>query len=321
MQLYLVLGFIFFAASLMAFIVLWLLGRKSHPVTKRLKQVKNLLAQQDLQEALAKGLRPPAAPVKTKFKQKLEKAASRLSQLTPKHEHYYSKLKFSLMQAGFYNENSYRIFISIKILFAGIFSVVFVLIGLWLGRSLASVLMLGIIVNLAGYFLPDPLLQGKIRRRQSRIAGGLPDALDFLVICVEAGLGLNSAIILVGQEMQLRCKALSDELLLMNHELRTGMSREQSLRRLAERNPLEDLKLLVGSLVLADKLGTNIADTLRAQSDSLRTRVRQRAEEKAAKASLKMLFPLVFLIMPALFIVILGPGIILIVKTLGPIVR
>jgi len=316
MRLYLVLGFVFLAASLLAFIVLWLLGRKSHPVIKRLKQVKNISNQRDLKEALAK-----AAPAKKKIKPTLEKVVSTLSKFTPRNEQYYSKVKFFLMQAGFYNENSYRIFISIKILCAVILSGVYVLLGLWLGKSAASILMFGVILNLMGYFLPDLILQGKIRRRQSNIASGLPDALDFLVICVEAGLGLNSAIILVGQEMQLRCKALSEELLLMNHELRTGMSREQSLRRLAERNPIEDLKILVGSLVLADKLGTNIADTLRAQSDSLRTRVRQRAEVKAAKASLKMLFPLVFLIMPALFIVILGPGIILIVKTLGPIVR
>jgi tight adherence protein C len=162
-----------------------------------------------------------------------------------------------------------------------------------------------------GYAMPSIILNTKIRRRQLEIGRGLPDALDFLVVCVEAGLGLNAALIRVGQELQLRCKALGEELLLVNQEMRAGLSREQALRNLSQRNPVQDLRILVGSLILADKLGSSVTRTLRAQAESLRTRIRQRTEELAAQSGIKMLFPLVFFILPALFIVIMGPGVIL----------
>jgi len=157
-----------------------------------------------------------------------------------------------------------------------------------------------------------------IKKHQSEIASALPDALDLLVICVEAGLGLNAAIQRVGQDMAIRNPAMANELLRVNQEMRTGVSREKALRNLAERNLVEDLRILVGALVLTDKLGTSIANTLRAQADSLRTRVRQKAEEQAAKAALKLLFPLVFCILPALFIILMGPAFIALLKTFNP---
>jgi Flp pilus assembly protein TadB len=147
-----------------------------------------------------------------------------------------------------------------------------------------------------------------ISKRQKSVESGLVDALDLLIICVEAGLGLNAAILRVGQDLKLRAPTLGDEFIFMNKEMRSGLSRQQALRNLTLRNNVEDLKILVSSIILADRLGTSIADTLRAQAESLRTRISQRAEEHAGKASIKMLFPLVIFIFPALFIVILGPG-------------
>jgi len=263
-----------------------------------------------------------SASGKKRLDPKIEKALSALTQLSSKEEQYNSKLKKSLMQAGFYQENAARIFLSSRLVLAIMLFLFYGFIGYVADMNAGSIFLIGSMMAVMGYMLPGLYLSAKIRRRHDEIAGGLPDALDFLVICVEAGLGLNSALIRVGQELRLRCKALADELLLVNQEMRTGISREQALRNLSERNSqIRDLKVLAGAIILSDRLGTNIADTLRAQSDSLRTKVRQRAEERAAKAGIKMLFPLVFFIMPALFIVILGPGIIMIVKTLMPIVQ
>jgi tight adherence protein C len=312
MQLYLVLGLIFIAATLTSLLVLWLMGRKSERVMKRLRNVENISGERDLRQHMVGN----NAFGKKETKPNIEKLIKTLSQLASRDKSYNSKLRLSLMQGGYYQENSMRIFLSLRILSAMVLLFFSIGLGLLSGQSALFVLLVGLLMPPLGYLLPGTVLKSKIRRRQDEIGRGLPDALDFLVVCVEAGMGLNSAIIRVGQEFQLRCRALGEELLMVNQEMRTGMSREQALRHLSQRNRVEDLKILVGSLVLSDKLGTNVTDTLRAQSDSLRTRVRQRAEEKAAKAGIKMLFPLIFLILPALFIVILGPGLIMLQNTL-----
>jgi tight adherence protein C len=315
MWLYVTLGLIFGTISLIAFLVLQSFARRSDPIVKRLRDVESMARDRSVEDDNL----DTVEAAKNKTNPFLEKISLTLGKFAPKDEAGNSKLRLALMQAGFYNENSVRILVSLKILSALTLFSTYILLTLIAKRSGPSIFLVGMLLVLMGYVLPGLVLQGKIRRRQDDIAVGLPDVLDFLVICVEAGLGLNAAMLRVGQELRLRCKALSEELLIVNQEMFTGISRERALRHLAQRNRVEDLKILVGSLVLADKLGTNIADTLRVQSDSLRTRVRQRAEEKAAKAGIKLLFPLVFLIMPALFIVILGPGIIMIIKTLAPI--
>ncbi len=317
MWLYVTLGLILGTVSLIVFLVLQSLAKRADPVTKRLRDLESMSGNQ----GLADDALTAAAAAKNKTNPFIEKISLALGKFAPKDEAGNSKLRLALMQAGFYNENSVRIFLSLKILCAVTLFSTYGLLLLIAKKGGPSLFLVGLLLVLMGYVLPGFVLQGKIRRRQEEIAGGLPDVLDFLVICVEAGLGLNAAILRVGQELRLRCKALSDELLLVNQEMLTGITRERALRHLAQRNRVEDLKILVGSLVLADKLGTNIADTLRVQSDSLRTRVRQRAEEKAAKAGIKLLFPLVFLIFPALFIVILGPGVIMIIKSLAPILQ
>lgn len=318
MLFYSVLGLMFIFGTLMALFLLSLLSRSQSPVKRRLKELQSSLGNFDLKQEVLQ----QAASGKNKLDPKIEKAMSALSGFSKKNDQYESKLKKTLMQAGFYQENASRLFLSSRLLLAILLFVLYGFISYVAGLKVTSIFLMGGVMAFIGYMLPTLYLSAKVRRRQDEIAGGLPDALDFLVICVEAGLGLNSALIRVGQELRLRCKALAEELLLVNQEMRTGISREQALRNLSERNDqIRDLKVLAGAIILSDRLGTNIADTLRAQSDSLRTKVRQRAEERAAKAGIKMLFPLVFFIMPALFIVILGPGIIMIVKTLMPIVQ
>jgi tight adherence protein C len=119
----------------------------------------------------------------------------------------------------------------------------------------------------------------------------------------------------VGAELSVRCKPIAEEFGRVNQDLRTGVSREKALRNLSDRNKVEDLRIFISALILADRLGTSVADTLRAQADSLRTRIRQKAEEQAARAGIKMLFPLVFFILPALIIILMGPAMISLINT------
>jgi tight adherence protein C len=150
--------------------------------------------------------------------------------------------------------------------------------------------------------------------RQHHLRRGLPDALDLLVICVEAGLGLDQAMMRVSQELKVVHRELSEELQLVNLEMRVGKSRIEALRELARRTGLDDIKALVAMLAQTERFGTSISQSLRVHSDDLRTRRRQRAEEMSAKTTVKMVPPLVLFIFPALMVVILGPAILIIMR-------
>jgi tight adherence protein C len=156
------------------------------------------------------------------------------------------------------------------------------------------------------------------RRRQHRIRLSVPDALDLLVVSVEAGLGLDQAIQRVGEELAAVHPELSEDMRLINFELRAGKARAEALRNLAARTGVDDLSSLVAVLVQTDKFGTSVAQSLRVHSEVLRTKRRQRAEEAAAKTAVKMVFPLVICIFPAIWIVTLGPAAIKFVQILGP---
>ena len=159
---------------------------------------------------------------------------------------------------------------------------------------------------IAGFYLPDLLLRRRIRQRKQEIFEAFPDALDLITVCVEAGLALDAALLKVVEELRTQRGALGEELELLVLELRAGLSREKALRNLALRTDVEDVDMLVSMLVQADRFGTSIAESLRVQADSLRTRRRQRAEECAAKIAVKLLFPLIFFIFPSLMVVLLG---------------
>jgi tight adherence protein C len=162
------------------------------------------------------------------------------------------------------------------------------------------------------------VLARKAKRRQHRIRLSLADALDLLVVSVEAGLGLDQALARVGQELAFAHPDLSSELRLVNLELLAGKGRSEALRNLADRTGVDDLSSLVAMLVQTDKFGTSVANSLRVFSDTLRTKRRQRAEEAAAKTGVKMVFPLVVCIFPAIWIVTIGPAAIRFVQVLGP---
>ena len=167
---------------------------------------------------------------------------------------------------------------------------------------------------LAGILLPEIWILWRVNVRQEHLRRALPDALDLLVICVEAGLGLDQALMRVSQELKIVHRELSDELQLVNLEMRVGKSRIEALRELARRTGIEDVKALVAMLAQTERFGTSIASSLRVHSDDLRIRRRQRAEEMGAKTSVKMVPVLVLFIFPALMAVILGPAVLILLR-------
>jgi tight adherence protein C len=220
-----------------------------------------------------------------------------------------SHLRLNFLKAGIRRENAPAIFWGIKsfsaILFPGCFLLVRIMRFKLMSPSVTFIICT--MVAIAGFYLPDLWLRIKSARRREKIAEGLPDALDLLVVCVEAGLGLDAAINRVAEEIKLSNKVLSDELKLFTLELRAGKLRRDALKNLALRIDWDDVNSLVTLLIQTDKFGTSVAQALRVYSDALRTKRYQRAEEIAAKIPVKLVFPLVLFIFPALFITILGP--------------
>lgn len=180
------------------------------------------------------------------------------------------------------------------------------------------ILMLAVVL---GYMIPEMWLTWRVHARQHRLRLALPDGLDLLVICVEAGLGLDQALMRVAEELHVAHPDLSDELQLVTLEMRVGKTRLEALRELGRRTGLEDIKALVAMLIQTERFGTSVAQSLRIHSDDLRMKRRQRAEEMAAKTTVKMVPPLVFFIFPALMVVILGPAIISLMRQLMPVLK
>jgi len=172
-----------------------------------------------------------------------------------------------------------------------------------------TMLLCLLIAAAIGYYLPNVVLSRTVTQRQRDIFENFPDALDLMTVCVEAGLAMDAALARVAAEIGLKSQTLAEEMQLVTLELRAGSGKEKALRGLALRTGVEDVESLVTMLIQAERFGTSIADSLRVQSDLLRTKRRQRAEEQAAKIALKLLFPLIFFIFPSLLVVLLGPAI------------
>ncbi|HUY12637.1 MAG TPA: type II secretion system F family protein [Terriglobia bacterium] len=186
------------------------------------------------------------------------------------------------------------------------------------GRYQSNPVFLFILAAIAGFVVPDFWLTWRVRRRKHRIQTGLADALDLLIVCVEAGLALDQSILRVSQELSLAHPELSEELQLMNFEVRVGKARAEALHALAVRTGVDDVLSLVSLLIQAERFGGSIAQSLRIFSENLRTLRRQRAEELAAKTTVKMIPVLVLFIFPALFVVILGPAVLRMMQELLP---
>ncbi len=226
-----------------------------------------------------------------------------------------------LNRAGYRKPIAHSIYLAVRVGLPVVCVSFALLYGSATGLPNRSVFLLAVLGFAAGYLVPDTLLRMKIRKRQEQISDSLPDALDLLVVCVEAGLGLNASFVKITEEFKLSSPTLSEEFDIVNREMVAGKPRQDALRALVERSGVEDVASLVAMLIQTEKLGTSLAQSLRVHSDSLRTRRRQRAEEAAAKTTIKLVFPLVFLLFPALFIVILGPGVMEVIRVLLPITQ
>jgi tight adherence protein C len=223
-----------------------------------------------------------------------------------------------LVRAGYYGKNDPVVLYGSKTVMAVLLLFIFVIIRFTALPALPAqkFLALLMIFAIAGFYLPDYYLYRRTRDRKRKNFEGFPDALDLMVVCVEAGMGLDAAIKRVGDEMTLKNKVLSDEFRILSLELRAGKPRADALRNLAMRTDLEDVSSLVTLLIQTDRFGTRVAQALRVHSDAMRTKRYQRAEEAAAKLPVKMVFPLIVFIFPSLFVTIIGPGIIRIYRTL-----
>lgn len=214
-----------------------------------------------------------------------------------------------LVRAGYREKTYVNIFYGAKVLVPGLLALAITVTGAWKIVGFFSYIMaLGL-----GFLLPDFWLGNRIKARQTSLRLGLPDALDLIIVCVEAGLGMDRAIQRTTDELRLSQPEIADELALVSLEQRAGRTRADAWKNFGERTGVESVRALASILIQADKFGTSVGKTLRAHADTLRTRRRQDAEEMAAKTTVKLIFPLVVFIFPALFVVTMGPSMILII--------
>lgn len=236
--------------------------------------------------------------------------------------HAYSEtLYWELAQAGYRHLEARKVFAGIRILVTLGFGAVAFALAWRLHREPQEILIFGGLGLLVGFFVPMMVLRYKQSKRQQAITLALPDALDLLVICVEAGQGLNAALLRVGRETELQARELAEELRQINNEMRAGITRVNALRNFALRTGVDDVRSLVAVMVQSDRFGTSVAHALRTHAESLRIRRRQRAEEAARKAPVKLVFPLVFCIFPELLVVILAPGMLALFRALSDMTR
>ena len=237
-----------------------------------------------------------------------ERVAAPFTKLAPPSAAEVKKLQLQLMQAGYRAPSAPMTFRAVHFAtMLGLPGAVALACAL-LGRPLDSALTWILLAFCSGFFLPRYVLKKLVKRRQQLVQWGLADALDLMVVCIEAGLGLNAAIVKVSEELGDVHPDISEEFELTNLEIRVGRERDEALRNLSERTGVDDLRSLVAMLIQADRFGTSIGKAVRVYSDSLRTKRRQRAEQAAQKAAVKLLFPLSCFLFPTLFIAILGPA-------------
>ncbi|MBF0480423.1 MAG: type II secretion system F family protein [Desulfovibrionaceae bacterium] len=237
----------------------------------------------------------------------------------PKKTAELSKLRTRLIHAGLRQHNAPAVFWGVKMGMLAVGAAAAVLLNVTVLGAAKRQIVLLVYLFVPAFFLfaPGFWLDKKIEARKKAIQNGLPDALDLLVVCVEAGMGMDQAIHRVSLEMRTTCPVLSEELRTLTLELRAGKSRREGLKNLAGRIGLDDVNSLVALLIQADLFGTSVAATLRIYADAMRTKRFQKAEEIAAKLPVKMLLPLIFFILPPLFIVIMGPGVLRLMHVLS----
>jgi len=289
-----------FATLIVAAIGIRFAGERGNAIDRRLAEVTGTAAADTPNQAM----------------EAMKSAVKKFGTKVPVSPSEMGKVRLRLVQAGHRGAEALPIFYGTRMAIA---------IGTFVLFATPIVLRpnvaIGLGGSLLGYLLPGIVLAKMAKKRQKKIQLGLADALDLMVVSVEAGLGLDQAIMRVGDELSFAHPDLSDELRLVNIEMRAGKGRTESLRNLADRTGLEDIASLTAMLIQTDKFGTSVAQSLRVHCETLRTKRRQRAEEAAAKTGVKMVFPLVFCIFPAIWVVTIGPAAIKFVQVLVPIAQ
>ena len=291
--------------------VYWLLYKPQSAATERLRRLggNDAVGVANVQSAVI----PDDSPA-TDLAQRL---ANPLNKMLPPSATEARKTQRLLMQAGYRSNEAPIIYRGIHVAAMIGLPVTSAVINTYLANAFSTVLIGMMISFVTGFFMPPYFLKRSIKKRQRDLRWGLADALDLMVVSVEAGLGLNAAMMKVSSELKDVHMAVAAEFELANLEIRVGRDRDEALRNLAERTGVDDLRSLVAMLIQTDKFGTSIAKGLRVFSDSLRTKRRQRAEQEAQKAAVKLLFPLACFLFPTLFIAILGPAALNLIDVLG----
>ena len=298
---------IFVAVALGMWSVADMFAVKSNEAEDRLRRIKGVSASASINEAKSKR--------RDEIKQWVEKTSTALADsVKPKTEKEANKLRQQLSYAGLRSDSAQSIYLATKVcLLVG--GTLFGLTGVGLfSNGSATSWVMGFSVGLLMFFLPGIVLSSVIKSRKQQIVLSMPDCLDLLVVCVEAGLGLDHAMRKVSDEMAESNPVLAYEISLTNMHLQMGRTREESLQDLSDRNGAEELTSLAQMLIQADRFGTSIAQALRVQSEALRIKRRQKAEEKASKTAVQLLFPLVLFIFPGIFVVLVGPAAINIIE-------
>ena len=243
--------------------------------------------------------------------QSLTDLVGQFDRVLPKTQQEVSVVQQRLIRAGYRNDSAPQVFYGAKVLTPIMLCLLMFASGLMSASPFfAWALGLG-----GGFILPDFWLGRMIARRQKQIRRGLPDALDFMVICIEAGLGLDQATARTATELAKAHPALSDELEVVMLETRAGRPRSEAWKQFGERTAVDTVRVLATILIQAEQLGTSVSKTLRVHSETMRTKRRQQIEEQAAKTTVKLVFPLVLCIFPSLFVVLLGPSAILMAES------
>jgi tight adherence protein C len=238
----------------------------------------------------------------------LERATSPLASTVSGTEAQMSKLRERLLHAGFRRDQAPVVFKGVQLILGGVGLIIGGVVGLFTVGMDMQLAMRAFIGGGLAFYLPEIILMLMVKKRKEAIFLGLPDALDLMVVCVEAGLGLDQAMRKVGEEMKKSHKVIADEYNVANQQLQFGRTRAEVLHALGYRSGVDDLRQLASILIQADKFGSSVGQALRVQSDAMRVKRRQIAEEKAAKTAVKMIFPLVLFIFPGIFVVLVGPA-------------
>ena len=308
-----ILPFAAFAAIAIGFWVLAdLFSNNKTKTESRLEQMKNRsLGKSDIVKS--------SGGAKEGITKLLEQASPKISEaLQPKNEKEAGKLKQKLDEAGWRSENATQILSTLKVVSAGF--------GFFLGGGVAlftnglnTYSLTYALASLVGFMLmPELLLRFFGAQRKQKLFLGLPDALDLMVVCVEAGLGMDQALRRVAEELLFTHPVVAIEFKYCNHQLQMGSTRETVLMDLGRSNGVDDLKTLALVMIQVDKFGTSVGKALRVQSDAMRTRRRQIAEEKAAKTAVKLIFPLVLFIFPGIFVILVGPAALTMINEMLP---